>query len=141
MRGKQSGSGTMEEPCRAFDTKPSTTALESEPVSETDVSQEAEIPIQTKPKVILKLSCLRELICAANMGDCRLVERKGQCVAHSERAFWAHATTGPQVKPQRTSGGHRAYPIHISDRIVLQRSRPRRGGESSLLPQQKISNI
>ena len=38
MRGKQSGSGTMEEPCRAFDTKPSTTALESEPVSETDVS-------------------------------------------------------------------------------------------------------
>ena len=28
----------MEEPCRAFDTKPSTTALESEPVSETDVS-------------------------------------------------------------------------------------------------------
>ena len=39
MRGKQSGSGVMEEPCRAFDTKPSTTALESEPVSETDVSQ------------------------------------------------------------------------------------------------------
>ena len=39
MRGKQSGSGTMEEPCRTFDTKPSTTALESEPVSETDVSQ------------------------------------------------------------------------------------------------------
>jgi hypothetical protein len=38
MRGKQSGSGTMEEPCRAFDTKPSTTALKSEPVSETDVS-------------------------------------------------------------------------------------------------------
>ena len=29
----------MEEPCRTFDTKPSTTALESEPVSETDVSQ------------------------------------------------------------------------------------------------------
>ena len=41
MRGKQSGSGTMEEPCRAFDTKPNTTALESEPVSETDVPQHA----------------------------------------------------------------------------------------------------
>ena len=27
----------MEEPCRTFDTTPSTTALESEPVSETDV--------------------------------------------------------------------------------------------------------
>ena len=39
MRGKQSGSRAMpmEEPCRTFDTTPSATALESEPVSETDV--------------------------------------------------------------------------------------------------------
>ena len=33
MRGKQSGEEAMEELSRAFDTKPSTTALESEPVS------------------------------------------------------------------------------------------------------------
>ena len=39
MRGKQSGSGVMEEARRAFDTKPSYTALESETVSETDVAQ------------------------------------------------------------------------------------------------------
>ena len=39
MRGKQSGPEAMEEPRRAFDTNPSTTALEvePEPVSETDV--------------------------------------------------------------------------------------------------------
>ena len=75
--------------------------------------------IQTKPKVILKLSCLRALTPAQPTwatGERNF--RKGQCISQKGRSFRAHAT-GPQVKRR---AGLTVY------RIVLQRSRPRRGG-------------
>jgi hypothetical protein len=77
---------------------------------------EAETPNPDEAQIILKLSCLRALTCAANMGD-QLGERKGQCISQKGRS-------GLMQQGRKSSGG-RGLPNRAAEEQATTRGRKR----------------
>ena len=50
-------------------TKPRPAAAAAITAQQSSASQKQRPPLHSKPKIILRFSCLRALTCAANMGD------------------------------------------------------------------------